>query len=162
MHYSKIKNLDIANGDGIRVSLFVSGCRHHCKGCFNSETWDFNHGDLYTDEVQSYILDLMKPETIHGLSILGGEPLDILNQECVCGLIESVKKEFLDKNIWLWTGYTYGVDIPETKYTERILSNLDVLVDGEFKENLKIPGLKYRGSTNQRVILMNPGYKLYG
>ena len=160
MNYSKIKNLDISNGDGVRVSLFVSGCRHHCKGCFNSETWDFNHGETYTEDVQNHILDLMEPETIHGLSILGGEPLDELNQEDVCGLIESVKSRFPDKNIWLWTGYTYGKDIPETRYTSKILSNIDILVDGEFKEELKVPNLKYRGSTNQRVILLNPDYNL--
>ena len=161
MNYSKIKNLDIANGDGIRVSLFVSGCRHHCKGCFNPETWDFNSGNLYTDEVQSHILNLMESETIHGLSILGGEPLDILNQECVCGLIESARNRFPNKNIWLWTGYTYGEDIPKTEYTERILSNLDVLIDGEFKIELKALGLRYRGSTNQRIIVLNPKYKLH-
>lgn len=160
MNYSKIKNLDISNGDGVRVSLFVSGCRHHCKGCFNSETWDFNHGETYTEDVQNHILDLMEPETIHGLSILGGEPLDELNQEDVCRLIESVKSRFPDKNIWLWTGYTYGIDIPETRYTSKILSNIDILVDGEFKEELKVPNLKYRGSTNQRVILLNPDYNL--
>ena len=160
MHYSKIKNLDIANGDGIRVSLFVSGCRHHCKGCFNSETWDFNHGELYTEDTQSMILQLMDSETIHGLSILGGEPLDVLNQETISSLILEVRKSFPEKNIWLWTGYTYGKDIPKTEYTDIIMKNIDVLIDGEFKEDLKIPNLKYRGSSNQRIILLNPDFKL--
>lgn len=161
MHYSKIKNLDIANGDGIRVSLFVSGCRHHCKGCFNPETWDFNNGELYTDETQKYILDLMKSPTIYGLSILGGEPLDVLNQETVYNLIKEVKLKFPNKNIWVWTGYKYNENIPNTSFTKEILDNIDVLIDGEFKEDLKALGLRYRGSSNQRVIVLNPKFKLH-
>ena len=127
MRYASVRDFDISNGEGIGVALFTQGCPFRCKNCFNPETHDFDSGKEYTVEVRDKIVSLTSKPYIRRFSILGGEPLDIFNQECVCGLIESVRKEFLDKNIWLWTGYTYGVDIPETKYTERILSSLFVL-----------------------------------
>ncbi len=157
MNYATIKEYDTADGVGVRVSLFVSGCTHHCEGCFNPETWDFCYGEKYTQEIQDKIISACKPDYIRGLSVLGGEPFEKANQKDVCELIERFKKEFPQKDVWCYSGYTYGVDIAPngkvwTEWTPRILKNIKYLVDGEFvlcKKNLK---LKFRGSENQRII----------
>lgn len=142
MNYGTIKNYDIANGTGVRVSLFVSGCRHHCKGCFNSETWDFNYGNPYTKEVEAEILEALKPAYIQGFSLLGGEPFEPENQKELAGLLQKIKESYPEKNVWCYTGYLYDVDlIPGgkvyTEYTDKMLACIDTLVDGEFIEALK-------------------------
>ena len=139
MNYGTIKNYDIANGTGVRVSLFVSGCRHHCKGCFNSETWDFNYGNPYTKEVEAEILEALKPAYIQGFSLLGGEPFEPENQKELAGLLQKIKESYPEKNVWCYTGYLYDVDlIPGgkvyTEYTDKMLACIDTLVDGEFIE----------------------------
>lgn len=136
MNYGTIKNYDIANGTGVRVSLFVSGCRHHCKGCFNSETWDFNYGNPYTKEVEAEILEALKPAYIQGFSLLGGEPFEPENQKELAGLLQKIKESYPEKNVWCYTGYLYDVDlIPGgkvyTEYTDKMLACIDTLVDGE-------------------------------
>ena len=135
MNYGTIKNYDIANGTGVRVSLFVSGCRHHCKGCFNSETWDFNYGNPYTKEVEAEILEALKPAYIQGFSLLGGEPFEPENQKELAGLLQKIKESYPEKNVWCYTGYLYDVDlIPGgkvyTEYTDKMLACIDTLVDG--------------------------------
>ena len=135
MNYGTIKNYDIANGTGVRVSLFVSGCRHHCKGCFNSETWDFNYGNPYTKEVDAEILEALKPAYIQGFSLLGGEPFEPENQKELAGLLQKIKESYPEKNVWCYTGYLYDVDlIPGgkvyTEYTDKMLACIDTLVDG--------------------------------
>ncbi len=157
MNYGAIKKHDIANGPGVRVSLFVSGCRHHCKGCFQPETWSFTYGSSYTEEVQEEILKALEPSYIVGLTLLGGEPMEPENQPVVLGLLRAVKKLFPKKNIWCYSGYTYEADLMPggvvyTEYTEEILGMLDVLVDGEFIEEQKNITLRFRGSENQRLI----------
>lgn len=157
MNYGTIKNYDIANGTGVRVSLFVSGCRHHCKGCFNSETWDFNYGNPYTEEVEAQILEALKPAYIQGFSLLGGEPFEPENQKELAGLLQKIKETYPEKNIWCYTGYLYDVDlIPGgkvyTEYTDKMLSCIDTLVDGEFIEAEKDITLEFRGSRNQRIL----------
>ena len=157
MNYGTIKNYDIANGTGVRVSLFVSGCRHHCKGCFNSETWDFNYGHPYTEEVEAQILEALKPAYIQGFSLLGGEPFEPENQKELAGLLQKIKETYPEKNIWCYTGYLYDVDlIPGgkvyTEYTDKMLSCIDTLVDGEFIEAEKDITLEFRGSRNQRIL----------
>ena len=153
MKYANIKKHDIANGPGIRVSLFVSGCNHHCKGCFNSEAWDFNYGNDFTDETLNEIITSIDKSYIQGLSLLGGEPLEEVNQPYVLKLIQEVKNKLPDKTIWLYSGFTYE-EICNMKTTEAkaILKNIDVLVDGKFVIDLYDPALFFRGSSNQRVI----------
>lgn len=152
MNYGTIKNLDIANGEGIRVSLFVSGCTHHCKNCFNPETWDFNYGQPFTTETIQEILRLLEPSYVAGLTILGGEPLHPNNQQAVLELVKAVRLKFgKTKTIWCYTGYTYLKTLCGELGNE-ILSNIDVLVDGLFVEELKDISLKFRGSSNQRII----------
>lgn len=153
MNYADIKNVDVANGEGVRVSLFVSGCTNNCKGCFNKEAQDFNYGQEYTEETGKRILELLKPEYIQGLSILGGEPLEPKNQETVLNLVKQVKEIYPDKNIWCYSGFTIEELLKrENPITDELLSNIDVLVDGKFVEELKNPGLEFRGSSNQRII----------
>lgn len=147
MNYGKIKPVDIANGLGVRVSLFVSGCPHHCKGCFNPELWDYGAGEVYSSDTILQILDLCSPSYIAGLSLLGGEPLDPKNVQYVSLLCHAFKKKFPNKTIWCYTGYRW-----ECIKQLHILKYIDVLVDGQFVESLKDPRLKFRGSSNQRII----------
>lgn len=157
MNYGAIKKFDIANGPGVRVSLFVSGCRHFCKNCFNSEAWDFSYGKPYTDEVLEDIIKSLSPEHITGFSLLGGEPFEPENQADVLKTVSEIKKRLPNKDIWVYTGFTFdsqlmagAVGNPET--VKEILKNIDVLVDGKFVEELKSPDLLFRGSSNQRII----------
>lgn len=134
MNYGIIKNYDIANGTGVRVSLFVSGCRHHCKGCFNSETWDFNYGNPYTKEVEAEILEALKPAYIQGFSLLGGEPFEPENQKELAGLLQKIKESYPEKNVWCYTGYLYDVDlIPGTPITLTPISESRQYVTYAFK-----------------------------
>ena len=157
MNYGTIKPTDIANGEGVRVSLFVSGCTHHCPGCFNYVTWDFNYGEPFTEETEDEILSLLSRNYIDGLSLLGGEPMEPCNQRCLVNLVDRFKERYPNKNLWIYTGYTYDVDlVPGGKayceVTDRILDQCDVMVDGEFVESLKDISLKFRGSSNQRIL----------
>lgn len=157
MNYATIKTHDIANGPGVRVSLFVSGCTHHCKGCFNPETWDFHYGKPYTPQVEEDILKHLEPWYMRGLSVLGGEPFEVQNQLTVLGLVKKVKERYPDKTIWCYTGYDYERDIlagrlGDWSVTGELLKYLDVLVDGEFVEAKKDLTLRFRGSSNQRII----------
>lgn len=157
MNYGNIKKTDVADGPGVRVSLFVSGCTHHCKGCFNSETWDFQYGEPYTPQVEAEILEALKPDFIQGLTVLGGEPMEEQNRETVLGLLEKVKKLYPGKDIWCYTGYRYEEDLLRwiregRTEVDRMLQLIDVLVDGEFVEELKNLQITFRGSENQRLI----------
>ena len=160
MKYSEIKYFDIANGPGVRTSLFVSGCTHHCKGCFNEMAWDFNAGLEYTTEVEGEIISSLSPSFIAGLTLLGGEPMEVRNQEGIVGLVKKIKNEMPDKTIWLFSGYTFEELLDKDnkrchgEHTMDILENVDVLVDGKFVLELKNQGLKFRGSSNQRIIDM--------
>lgn len=158
MNYGALKKTDVANGEGVRVSLFVSGCTHHCKNCFNPETWDFCYGKPFTNETEDEIIEALKPSYIKGLTLLGGEPMEPLNQERLLPLLKRVREKFGNsKDIWCYTGYTLEKDLlaksrARCKYTDELLSLIDVLVDGEFVEELKNLSLKFRGSSNQRII----------
>lgn len=147
MNYSEIKNCDIANGPGVRISLFVSGCRNHCKGCFNQETWDFSHGQKFEAHTISQILMLLDPTFITGLTILGGDPFEPENIEEVTNLCKFAKSAYPNKDIWLYTGYLF-----ENFKDHEIMNFVDVIVDGPFVEELKNLGLRFRGSENQRII----------
>ncbi len=157
MKYATIKEIDVANGLGIRVSLFVSGCTHHCKGCFNPETWNFNYGDDFTPEVEDRVIEAMKPAYIKGLSLLGGEPFEPQNQEALLPFLRRVKAAYPDKTIWCYSGYDFEKDmltgnLGPWEVTHEMLTLIDVLVDGEFVLEKKNPNLRFRGSENQRVI----------
>ena len=157
MNYANIKDFDIANGPGIRISLFVSGCTHHCKGCFNREAWDFNYGQPFTQETVEDILAMMKPAYIKGLTLLGGEPFEPQNQGTIVELLRRVKAEYPEKSIWAFSGYLFDKDIlsgrlGDWEVTKEYLSYLDVLVDGPFVEEKKDLMLRFRGSSNQRLI----------
>lgn len=157
MNYGEIKKFDIANGEGVRVSLFVSGCTHHCKGCFNAETWDFNYGKSYTADTEEEILLALNHSFINGLSLLGGEPFEPENQRTLLPLLKKVKELFPGKNVWCYTGYLFDKELlgnsrARCEATDEMLSLIDVLVDGEFIEELKDISLAYRGSSNQRII----------
>ena len=147
MNYAEIKKVDIANGPGVRVSLFVSGCRNHCKGCFNPETWDFDYGRPFTRETEDEIIEALRPSWIQGLSILGGEPTEEENAAVLIPFLKRVRAVLPDKDIWLYSGYTY-----EALRDKEILTLVDVLVDGPFLLELKAAGLAFRGSRNQRII----------
>lgn len=160
MYYGALKTCDIANGSGVRVSLFVSGCTNKCKGCFQKETWDFHYGTLYTEETEEEILKALRPSYIRGLTLLGGEPFEIENQKELVKLLRRVKKELPEKNIWCYTGFVLEKDLVDggkrhCEVSDEMLSYLDVLVDGKFEESLKDIRLKFRGSSNQRLIDMN-------
>lgn len=157
MNYGEIKNCDIANGEGIRVSLFVSGCTHHCKNCFNAQTWDFSFGSPFTKETEDMILNLLAPGYINGLSLLGGEPFEPDNQRALLPFLKRVRAAYPDKTIWCYSGYTLESDLlsesrARCEATDEMLSCIDVLVDGEFIEEQKNISLAFRGSENQRVI----------
>ncbi len=157
MYYGEIKNCDIANGTGVRISIFVSGCRNHCKGCFQPQTWDFSYGKPFTKETQKQIIDMLSPKYIDGLTLLGGDPFEIENQRELIHLIREVKKLYPKKSIWAYTGYLYenlieGIKYPCCEVTKEMLENIDVLVDGKFVEELKNLSLQFRGSENQRII----------
>lgn len=156
MNYSLIRACDIANGPGVRVSLFVSGCTHHCPGCFQPETWDFDYGQPFLWKTQHRIFELLRPDYIDGLTILGGEPLEPNNQRELLPFVEAVKREFPDKTIWVYTGFTLDELMNRNgecgAVTEALLSNLDILVDGPFIEAKKDLRLRFCGSSNQRLI----------
>jgi len=157
MFYGEIKKYDIANGIGVRVSLFVSGCTHHCKGCFNADTWDFKYGKLFTGETAEEILEALKPDYIAGLTLLGGEPFEPANQRVLLPLLRRVRQQYPEKTIWCYSGYLYDAELlsqsrARCECTDEMLGLLDVLVDGRFVEELKDITLQFRGSSNQRVI----------
>lgn len=157
MYYGEIKKCDIANGEGVRVSLFVSGCTHHCPGCFNQDTWEFDYGKEYTQETEKEILEALAPSYINGLSLLGGEPFEPQNQKVLISLLRKVKERYPEKDIWCYSGYLFDKELlsesrARCEYTDEMLSMLDVLVDGRFVEALKDIRLVFRGSSNQRVI----------
>lgn len=157
MNYADIKRVDVANGLGVRVSLFVSGCHHHCKGCFNSDAWDFNFGKEYDEETEESILKELDKSYIQGLSLLGGEPLEYVNQKGLLSLVKKAKERHPEKTIWCYTGYKFDDDVmgdmfnkwPETK---ELVSNFDIVVDGKYDEDLRDLNLKFKGSSNQRII----------
>lgn len=158
MRYANIKYCDIANGLGVRTSLFVSGCTHRCEGCFNSEAWDFGYGETLTEEVEEEILRSCEPPYISGLSLLGGEPMEPVNQRGLLSLVRKFRERYPGKNIWCYTGYTYETDLlnPEGRarceVTEQLLGYIDILVDGEFDQTQYDISLKFRGSRNQRIL----------
>ncbi|MBQ3798363.1 MAG: anaerobic ribonucleoside-triphosphate reductase activating protein [Butyrivibrio sp.] len=158
MNYGQIIYTDVANGIGCRTSLFVSGCTHHCKGCFNEMTWDFNYGEAFTKEIEDNIIESLKPDYINGLTILGGEPMEVVNQKVLAPFIQRIKKELPKKSIWIYSGYVWE-ELMDTankrchsEDTMTILESIDVLVDGEFVEAKRDLMLRFRGSSNQRVI----------
>ena len=164
MNYADIKRYDVANGPGVRVSVFVSGCTHRCPGCFNEEAWDFNFGKPFTQETIDYIIDLLKPDVYKGITFLGGEPLEHVNQQGLLPLARKIREVYPEKSIWCFTGYDFEKDVlgrminewPETK---ELLSYIDVLVDGEFIEAQKDLSLVFKGSANQRHILVQESMK---
>ena len=156
MYYANIKPLDIADGEGVRVSLFVSGCRNHCRDCFQPETWSFTCGQLYTPQTEQQLIDALHPDYVDGLTLLGGEPFEPENQRVLVGLIDRVRKTYPNKTIWAYSGYTIEDMLsdhhPHCECTLEMLSGIDVLVDGRFEADLKDISLVFRGSSNQRVI----------
>ena len=157
MYYGSLKKTDIANGPGVRVSLFVSGCTHHCRECFNPETWNFTYGEEYTDQVTQEILEALAPDYIQGLTVLGGEPFEPENQRGLLSLYHAVREKYPKKTIWVYSGYLLDRELLQESraridITDEILSMIDVLVDGEFVLEKKNISLKFRGSENQRII----------
>ncbi len=157
MNYGEIKKADIANGTGVRVSLFVSGCRNHCKNCFNKDTWDFKYGRAFTKEIFDEIVEALSKNFISGLTLIGGEPFEPENQRVLVNVAKEVKRLFPQKDIWCYTGFTfediiYGKCRAKCEVTEEFLSYIDVIVDGKFIEEQKDISLKFRGSKNQRII----------
>ena len=157
MNYANIKSRDIANGPGVRVSLFVSGCTHHCKGCFNAVAWDFNYGQPFTQETVDSILEMLKPDFVKGITLLGGEPFEPQNQSALVDLLRQIKGKYPEKSIWAFSGYLFDKDIMagrlgDPEITKEFVSYLDVLVDGRFVEEKKDLTLRFRGSSNQRLI----------
>ena len=160
MNYGAIKKFDVADGEGVRVSLFVSGCRNACKGCFQPETWNFHFGEPFTADTEAEILEALAPEYIAGFSLLGGEPFEEENQEVLAPFLEKIKETYPQKNIWCWTGYIYDKDLQagqrkHTEYTDRMLACIDVLVDGPFIEEQRNLMLEFRGSENQRILRLH-------
>ena len=157
MNYASIKNCDIANGPGVRVSLFVSGCTHRCKGCFNEVAWDFNYGQPFTQQTIDQILEMMKPGYIKGITLLGGEPFEPQNQPALVNLLRQIKSVYPDKTVWAFSGYLFDKDIlpgrlGDPAVTKEFIRYIDVLVDGPFVLEKKNLSLRFRGSTNQRII----------
>ena len=158
MYYGNIKLNDIANGEGIRVSLFVSGCTNHCKECFNPETWNFEYGKPYTEETEQFILDNLKSNFVNGLTLLGGEPFEPKNQPVLLELVKKVRATYPNKTIWAYSGFRFEDELlkkgayPNCEFTLELLRNIDILVDGRFDRDLKKITLNFRGSTNQRII----------
>lgn len=164
MNYAEIKYCDVANGPGVRTSLFVSGCSHHCPGCFNEIAWDFNYGKPFTQDTIDSIIESLKPDYIQGLTLLGGEPFEYSNQKGLLPLVRQLREVLPQKDIWCFTGFLFDKDIIENmckkwKETNELLSYIDVLVDGRFVEELKNLNLKFKGSENQRTILVNESLK---
>ncbi len=164
MNYATIRNCDIANGEGVRVSLFVSGCTHHCKGCFNPDQWSFDYGEPFDEKAEDLVLGYLAPSYIAGLSILGGEPMEPENQRALVPFIRRLRDRFgLTKTIWVYTGCVLETHLKaegsrwRTEVTDEFLSLIDVLVDGPFVEEKKDISLKFRGSSNQRIIDMKKG-----
>ena len=159
MHYGQIMLADSANGEGIRLSLFVSGCTNCCKGCFQPETWNFSFGEEFDEKIENFILTELEKDYYSGITLLGGEPFETDNQRGLINLIRKFKKKFPKKSIWCYTGFTYDNDlIPGGKryceVTDEMLDSIDILVDGKFVLELKNPSLKFKGSENQRIIDM--------
>ena len=157
MNYADIKKIDVANGEGVRVSVFVSGCNHHCKGCFNQCAWDFNYGKKFTEKEEQQIIDYMNHDYISGLSLLGGEPLEPKNQEGLLPLVKKVKEKFPNKDIWCYTGFDFEKDVVEkmaknNETTRELLKYIDIIVDGKFEEDKKNLKLQFRGSSNQKIV----------
>ena len=160
MNYGAIKKTDVADGIGVRVSLFVSGCRNHCPGCFQPETWNFDFGQPFTQETENEIIKALEPSFIPGISLLGGEPFEPENQEVLAPFLEKIKKTYPKKDIWCWTGYILEKDLQEggrkhTPFTDRMLACIDVLVDGPFIQEQRNLMLEFRGSENQRIIKLH-------
>lgn len=157
MHYGEIKKFDIANGLGVRVSLFVSGCRNHCPNCFNEATWAFDYGKEFTKETENEIIEALKPDYIRGLTLIGGEPLEPENQKALLDLAKKVKEALPYKDIWCYTGFVFDKEVlgesrARTEYIDELLQYIDVLVDGRYIEEKKNISLRFRGSENQRLI----------
>ena len=157
MNYADIKRIDVANGEGVRVSVFVSGCNHHCKGCFNECAWDFNYGNKFTEKQEEEVLKDLDHDYISGLTLLGGEPLEPANQEGLLPLVKKAKEKFPDKKIWCYTGFDFEKDVvgkmaKQSDTTKELLKYIDVMVDGKFEEDKKDLTLKFRGSSNQRIL----------
>ena len=157
MNYADIKKIDVANGEGVRVSVFVSGCNHHCKGCFNQCAWDFNYGKKFTEKEEQQIIDYMNHDYISGHSLLGGEPLEPKNQEGLLPLVKKVKEKFPNKDIWCYTGFDFEKDVVEkmaknNETTRELLKYIDIIVDGKFEEDKKDLKLQFRGSSNQKIV----------
>jgi len=157
MNYGAIKKHDVANGLGVRVSLFVSGCSHHCQECFNEEAWDFAYGHLFTKSAEEEIITALKPDYIRGFSLLGGEPFEPANQKVLVGLLRHIRDKYPEKTIWCYSGYLFDTEIlagklGDPKITREMLSYIDILVDGEFHIAEKNLNLRFRGSSNQRII----------
>ncbi|MBQ8689937.1 MAG: anaerobic ribonucleoside-triphosphate reductase activating protein [Clostridia bacterium] len=162
MYYCSIKKSDIANGEGIRTTLFVSGCRNRCHGCFQPETWSFDYGSLFTEETAELIFSTFSNPVVKGLTVLGGEPMEPENQTALLPFLREFKSRFPNKSVWLFTGNTYeeltgalGEHYKHLPITDELLSLVDILVDGRYDESKKSLGLRFRGSTNQRIIDMN-------
>ncbi len=159
MNYASIKRMDVANGPGVRMSLFVSGCTHYCKNCFNQEAWDFDYGEPFTEKEIEKIVSYVSGSYVSGLTILGGEPMEPQNQEGILPLLRRMKEVCPEKSIWIYTGYDFEKDIlgrmaEELPYTKEILSYVDVMVDGEFIQELYHVSLRFKGSENQRIIMV--------
>jgi anaerobic ribonucleoside-triphosphate reductase activating protein len=164
MNYATIKRRDVANGPGVRVSLFVSGCTHACPGCFNPEAWDFDYGQPFTPEVEDRLLADLAPDFVKGFSLLGGEPFHPKNQPALAPFLRRVRAAYPDKSIWCYTGYLFDRDLQPggaawTEHTQAMLADVDVLVDGPFVEAEKDLSLRFRGSANQRILLPGPSQR---
>ena len=160
MYYGEIKNCDIANGEGVRVTLFVSGCTTHCKNCFQPQTWDFSYGQPFTQQTEEQLLKMLSPSYINGLTLLGGEPFEPENQRALLPMLRRIREKYPQKNIWCYTGYQLEELLPPGAHphceaTEEMLSCIDILIDGRFIPEEKDISLQFRGSRNQRVIDMN-------